>query len=513
MVKPRLARVDAALFAFAALIGAVHLTTPFGREHALTAYVARAWLHGATPYRATLSFDAPGLVGLHAFLALLGNHGAVPLRVAALLAVLAVGALAPLVALPRGTTLAPGVRGLAACGASLFAHGYFDFWTSGRGGVFVAAALLGAAAALLRDRHALRGPLVAGALLGVALTLRTAAFPFVPLLLGVAFTDPAGGAQRARRVGLVLAGGGVAIAFALLLIAAGGGLSDAHDLLWSARCVFLGEPRWETFGAALFSARLWATYEPVTSPLAFVFLAGALRAALQRDAAAFGRAVFVAGFALAAVVSLAVVGSSDLSEPELLVGLVALVVASVAHEIARMFPQAVKRAHALFLAQCIFFYAISCWEIWTPPAVYGLRWRALARRVTGRYDQRAYLATFDARALGFFPAEQWELAAWLRANTGPGDNILVRGYEPGLYLFAGRRYEGRFFTTAQLTWPNCAYKRGAWLAQDRDDLARTRPRVVIAIAGAPGLDGEESVRSEGYEVRFRTAHFVALAPR
>lgn len=507
MVKGRAGRIDAALIAFAALIGAAHVSFPLGREHALPAYVARAWLHdGATPYRGTLSFDGPGLVWLHALVALLGERSAVPLRLAALLSVLAVGALAPLVVVPRGAPIAPGVRGLSACGASLFAHGYFDFWTSGRGGVFVAAALLGAAAVLLRDRHALRGPLVAGALVGVALTLRPAAFPFVPLLLGVAFS----GAGRARRVGLVLVGGGLAVGLALLPIAAGGGLSDAYDLLWDARCLFLGEPRWETFGALFFAARLWASYEPPASPLAFLFLASALRAALQRDADTFGRAVFVAGFALASVASLAVVGSGDLAEPELLVGLVALVVASVAQELARVFPRATGRAHALFLAQCIYLYAISCWEIWTPPAVYGLRWRALAWRVTGRLDERAYLATFDRPAIGFFPAENAALAEWLRANTGPGDRLLVRGYEPGLYLLAGRTYGGRFFTTSQLAWDTCAYKRGLWRAQDREDLARIRPRVVVAIDVPSGLDAKETFLPLGYSERFRTGHFRAL---
>lgn len=509
MVKDRVGRVDAALIAFAALIGAAHLSFPLGREHALAGYAARAWLHGGTtPYSGTLSFDAPGLVWLHAVVALFGERSAVPLRLAALLAVLAVGALAPLVVVPRGAPIAPGTRGLSACAASLFAHGYFDFWSAGRGGVFVAAALLGAAAALLRDRHALRGPLVAGALVGAALTLRSAAFPFVPLLLGVAFSGPAQG--RARRVGLVLVGGGLAVGVALLPIAAGGGLADAYDLLWDARCVYLGEPTWETFGALFSAARLWASYEPVTSPLAFLFLAGALRAALQRDAGAFGRAVFVAGFALASVASLAVVGSSDLSEPELLVGLVALVVVSVAQELARIFPRATGRAHALFLAQCIFLYAISCWEIWTPPAVYGLRWRALAWRVTGRLDERAYLATFNKRAIGFFPAENAAMAEWVRANTGPGDRVLVRGYEPGVYLLAGRTYGGRFFTTSQLAWDNCAYKRGAWLAQDREDVARTRPRVVVAIDAPPGLDAKESFLALGYRERFRTEHFFAL---
>jgi hypothetical protein len=502
-------RVDAAMFAFAALIGASHLSFPLGREHALAGYVARAWLAGTTPYRGTLSFDAPGLVWLHALLALFGERSAVPLRVAALLSVLAVGALAPLVVVPRGTPIAPGVRGLSACAASLFAHGYFDFWTSGRGGVFVAAALLGACAALLRDRHAVRGPLVAGALVGLALTLRTAAFPFVPLLLGVAFSGPP--RRGVQRVGLVLAGGGVVVGLAVLPIAYGGGLAHAYDLLWDARCVFVGPPRWETFGALFFAANLWGSHEPLSSPLAFLFLAFALRAALQRDASRFGRAVFVAGFAVASVTSLAVVGSSDVAEEELLVGLAALVVVSVAQELALLFPQAPRRAHAAFLVQCIFLYAISCWEIWSPPAVYGLRWRALAWRVTGRLDERATLATFGNPAIGFFPTENADVAGWLRANTKPGDNVLVRGYEPGLYLLSGRTYAGRFFTTGPLVWNNCAYKRGAWLAQDQEDLARTRPRVVVTVAGASGLDGKESLLPLGYKERFRTPHLVVTA--
>lgn len=509
MVRRLPGRLDATLFVFAVLIGVAHLSFPLGREHALAGYAARAWLFdGTTPYSGTLSFDPPGLLWLHALVALFGERSAAPLRVAALLSVLAVGALAPLVVVPRGTTISPGVRGLSVCAASLFAHGYFDFWSSGRGGVFVAAALLGAAAALLRDRHAVRGPLVAGALVGLALTLRPAAFPFVPLLLGVAFSgSPRRGAQR---VGLVVAGSALLVGLALAPIAYRGGLPNAYDLLWDARCIYTGGPWWETFSSLFFAARLWASYEPLSSPLAFLFLAGALRAALQRDAGRFGRAVFVAGFAGASVASLAVVGSSDLSEPELLVGLVALIVVSIAQDLALVFPRATTRAHTLFLVQCIFLYAISAWEMWAPPAVYGLRWRALAWRVSGRLDERGYLATFAKPAIGFDPVENTEIAAWLRANTGPNDNVLVRGYEPDVYLLSGRRYKGRFFTTSQLMWKNCAYNRGAWLAQDREDIARTRPSVVVSILATPGPDAKETFLPLGYAERFRTLHFFAL---
>ncbi len=509
---------DAALVAFAALVGAVHLTVPLGREQALPAYAARAWLFGGTtPYEGTLTLDPPGMLLLHALVAPFSESSPVPFRLLCLASALAVGLLAPLVAVPRDTPIAPGVRGLSACAASLFAHGYFDFWGSGRGGVFVALCLLGAAAVLLRDRHAVRGPLLAGALTAAALLLRPAAFPFVPLLLGAAWSSVAPSDTKvrfagARRAGLMAAGTLGTGALLLLPFARGHGLREGYDLLWNARCIFLGEPRWEAAWWLFHAAAMWGWYEPAASPLAFVFLASGALAAVRGDRARLGRVGFIAGFAVASFTSLQLIRSTDSCETELFVGFLTLVVASISQTVAEAFPTAMRRAQSVLLLQCIFLYAISCWEIWTPPAVYGLRWRALYRRVVGTSDAQAYLKTFDKPELSFYPAENLEVATWLRAHTAPGDPVLVRGHEPEIYLLAGRRTPGRFFSTGQLVWNNCAYRRDEWLAQDREQYTRgpTRPRIVVAIVAPPGVDAAETFLPLGFVERLRTPHYVVL---
>jgi len=72
------------------------------------------------------------------------------------------------------------------------------------------------------------------------------------------------------------------------------------------------------------------------------------------------------------------------------------------------------------------------------------------------------------------------------ANTAPDERVLVRSYEPEIYVLSSRRYGGRFFWSDWLTSPRRAYRRDEWLAEDARDFERVAPTWVVALP--PVLD-------------------------
>lgn len=511
------ARIDLALVALAITIGVPHLFFPLGRDQALAASVARAWVFdGTRPYEGSFTQHPPGLLLLHAFAAPFGDTHAFPFRLLCLVAVLVTGLGAPLVLVPAKTRVPPGVMGLGACSASLFAHGYFDYGDSGRGGVFVAACLSVAAALLLRASHE-DGPsrdagrvLGAGTLLGAALLLRPTALVFAPLLLGVAVSRERPWALAARRLGVFVLGVGLPIGAALLLFARGHVLSDAYDLLWDGRCTYLGAHARGALDPLFAMASALTTFEPLVAPLAFLSAAFAAWAFFDDRREDLGRRVLVVGVTLASLVAIVVERNNARFAFELLVLPVALAVSAIALDLGRMFPTATARAHLALLAQCIFLYAVSCWEIYTPPAVYGLRWAGLTLHARGRMPARMYAHTFDAPHEEYYPAESAEMAAWIRARGAEGDELLVRGNAHDVYLRTGLRYRGRFGASSALTTKGCAYKRAEWLAQDRAELRARLPRFVVVRDVDEGVDSAEPFLPLGYTEGFRTSHYVVL---
>ncbi len=520
------AGIDLALVALAVTIGVPHLFFPFGREQALVASVARAWLFdGMRPYEGAFTQAPPGLVILHAIAALFGDTHAFPFRLLCLAAVLVTGLSAPLVIVPPKTRIPPGVTGLGVCAASLFAHGYFDFCDSGRGGVFVAACLTPAMALLLRastedgpSREARRA-IGAGALVGVALLLRPTAIVFTPLVLGVATSGERSWRLTARRLGALALGAGLSIGAALLVLARGHVLSDAYDLLWDGRCAYLGAHARGALDPLFAAASALTTFEPLVAPIGFLSAVFGVWAFVDGRRDDLGRRVLVAGVTLASVSAIVVERHHARFAFELLVLPVALAVSAIALDLARLFPTATARAHLAFFAQCIFLYAVSCWEIYTPPAVYGLRWAGLTLHARGRMPSRMYAHTFDAPHEAFFPAESAEMAEWIRARAAEGDELLVRGNAQDVYVRTGLRYRGRFGSSAPLTAKGCAYKRAAWLAQDSKELRARRPRFVIvqdvdhgkgSAEPDEGIDSAEPFLPLGYTEGFRTSHYVVL---
>jgi hypothetical protein len=103
------------------------------------------------------------------------------------------------------------------------------------------------------------------------------------------------------------------------------------------------------------------------------------------------------------------------------------------------------------------------------------------------------------------------VAAWLRERAAPGDELLVRGYEPEVYTLARMRWGGRFMFTAALVDPKRAYRRAEWLAEDSAQVDARAPRWAVAFDGErPELDTPVWLERRGFTRRASFGAFVVL---
>jgi hypothetical protein len=148
----------------------------------------------------------------------------------------------------------------------------------------------------------------------------------------------------------------------------------------------------------------------------------------------------------------------------------------------------------------------------TKPDVWWLRAKNAVRFARGDLDAQALVESFDV--------EDWidmtssrAAGEWVRTHALPGEHLLVRGYDPQIYYFAGRRYSGRFFWSSVLVTPGLSYRRDEWLAADRADIERLRPAWVVtpseSLAGGE-CESPGWFEGMGWERRSAFGDFVVL---
>lgn len=484
MKHPRL--VDGVLLALAFVLGLAHLHYPFGREHALAAYVGVEWLRGSAPYAQLQNQEGPGLLLVHGVLGIFDGR-ALDFRVLCLLGTLALGWLAPTVVRDEGEEVRAGARGISAFGSSLVAHGFFDFWHAGRGGQLAMLAWLLAVALLRRGTRPIAA-IAAGILAGLGIALLPTSFPFLALIGYVLWS----GRAAWRRWLMVVLGFAAAVLF---FVAAMGpsGTRGAYELLVSARCLYFGRDYVEMPGL-----RVTEHFVPVAAPVLGAFaLAWGLSARERRLGS--GHRVVV-GWAACTYATLWIPSSFAIHENEVWVALAALVLARIGLDAHVLFGARAPRAIASFalLLGTLF---------WTSSA-------GAPNLFVARY--RAYLQgkdrpeTFDVPEIAFLSDEIHEVALEIRRLTAPHERVAIRGYEPELYLAARRRYGGRFFWTGHLQWEGCAYAREAWTERDQRDLDYYRPALVVAFANDSGVDSYVPFVQSGYRIESRISRYVLL---
>jgi hypothetical protein len=141
----------------------------------------------------------------------------------------------------------------------------------------------------------------------------------------------------------------------------------------------------------------------------------------------------------------------------------------------------------------------------------------VAKYVTGAKSPGDYAGFFDADNLLFSYRISKQMGDWARAHTEPSDTIVVRGFEPVVYVVADRRAPTRFFWTSALFKQGWAYKATAWEEEDHAALLRNPPKVVFALGITHDwIESAEYFERMGYVERTRFGNHIALergAPR
>jgi hypothetical protein len=446
-------RLDSIGVLAAFVYGLPSLAYRYGPDQAMFHYVAREWLDGRLPYRDVFDVKPPGIFVLEALLLALFGESEVVLRVAALVAVVAVGVLAALAfggeAAPSttrpatttatatatattsptatttattGSTRRDGELGLGALLAVGWHYGAFDFYHSAQTELFQALFLMGGLVAL-RHRH----DSLAGALLAVATLFKlTAALPAALVLAIVVRRDP----RWATRTLRVTVGGAIPYAvfvgaYALVdLVGSGGALASLGDYLDLVA-------HYGTSAKPSLLARL-STFWLENAAWPLVAFAGAMLALRERPrerARILEPMVLFLGSAGAVLTQ----GKLSAYQWDVTSGfLVALVLAGL-----RVVP-----TRAAFAAAVVLLVV----PLARPDARYGRHVRALAsgESVTAQMEHADFLYAYD---------EQTRMAEAIAARgPRPGDLLHVRGYEPTVYVLTGLSSPARFFENHLHSW-------------------------------------------------------------
>lgn len=484
------------------LVGLPTLFFPFGRDQGLYYYVGREWfLRGAIPYRDMLEQKTPGIFVLHGLaIRLLGEH-MWSIRVFELVGVFAMGLVAAYAATPMDKRVPPGLRGLGVLGACLLYFGFFNFWDSAQCEIWVAVFVTCALAAIARVRPPLVAATLSGLLCGLAVVMKPPAILFVPIC-GVVLLrrEP-----RGARVRLAIAFAATAAVPWLVVLgyfAAAGGLAALFDVLGGANRYYVTHEPGVDGPVEIFSRSVGVVriYGPLGAALAWSCIVAGRRASQRRDRPTRDAYLLVLALTIAAYAIVFVQMKFYFYHWGVIILPMTLAVTTFARDAWHFALRRGKRRSfgAIFIASTVGLYLTTMASefLWFMEAKHVVLYEA------GKISRDEFGNFFRVDILGFNERDDHAVAEWLRANSSPADRVAVRGFEPEIYAESGRTYGGRFFWTLFLTMPTRAYKRTEWLADDRADIERVRPRFVVAIASAAsGPDSPAFFESLGYAPR------------
>jgi hypothetical protein len=428
------------------------------------AYVGSTIARGGMPYSDAWDLKPPGIYLAYALLGwIAADHGWLLmawLRAADLLIAAGCGVL--LVLLAR-RCCGP-AAGWAAAGwyASLYLHG--TFWSLAQAEAWANPLVLGAILLALREPGP-RGParpwFCAGLLLGAAALLKfTALAPAVPFLAWALWKAPE---ERADRAFALLGGTAAPMILAWLWLFARGAWGDYLEIQRGfvepyalLNAPTLGKRVQNLFGHTLgWFAQLWLPSilglcgllagvffkDRGVRPFAVLLLAGLTAVWVQNKYFGYHWQTAIPGFAL--------LGAA---------GTVAVLRRAGMREV-----PAAALAAALPLV----------WSLGTQWPFY----RDAALLAAGRLPRERWLAHFRPPGKDFsFPADA-RVADYVRKHTAPADPVLIWGFEPAVYLLAGRRAPTRFFFAVPVA---VTFTPKTWREEFLEDL-RARPPALFLV--------------------------------
>ncbi len=516
--RPPLHVEDALGLAVASLFGVASLVLPFGRDQGLYYYVGREWaLRGTIPYRDVFDHKTPGIYAIHALSVLVFGEHAWGIRIFDFLAVVGIGIVVALLSVPRDRRMDGGTFGRSVAFTALLYYGFLNFWDTAQSEIHFA--LLGCLSILFArrfDEKRLGFALLAGLSAGLAFVMKPPAMWLVLLALGLVFLRlreaKAPTLTYAKVVAILGIGGLLPVLTTLAYFASKGAVAAMRDIVVGANGYYVShEHAQNPIADGIDGAQGYIAHY---SPLSVLLLGGALCllvfARKGGDARTVARYRF--GFALVLMCTACVAMQMKfyLLHWTVVIPSFALLGVLLGADFtssvrARGFSEPMARMAPWGIALAAFFLSPSGRR-------YVEQQLAVERYLDGRDARQWYLGRYAFADIKFDCAESEWVGDYLREHTTSDEPVLVRGFQPEIYAVAKRHYQGRFFWSLFLTSPNRAYRREAYLAEDREAFEKARPRYVVTRRESTevNLDHPDYYVPLGYRIEVEHGRFVVM---
>ena len=477
-------RADFILIILAILYSLPSFGYPFGRDQAAHFYMGREWLNGLLPYRDTFDQKPPGIFFMHALgIAMLGAHQWA-IRVLDLMGILGVGLLAAKT-VRRAWKPAHGEAGILVLLTAGFYYTCFDYWDTAQVETWEGLALLAGYALVEKTPRSWRA-FLSGALAGVAFLFKfPAALIAVVIAIALALrTWETAGNKRFNSVitslalysaGVLMVVGGCVAYFAVQ-----GGFKDMVDVLYGFNVYYATQKPTASDVAQQWVFDFWMKHCAAWVWIALIsWLAGTVYAITRRSFA------IARGACMALLLFLSAAASVWLQQKFYCYhwGItVPFIMLGAGYGVAVCMRYLPRLTAALAIAIMINGFAGAPPWYSNDKVTYPTVSKAFWEYTGGYQDRVAYLNQFLGGYGYYYQAEEI-MGDMIRQRAQPGDQLIVRGFEPAIYAVSGLRSPSRFFIEIPFIDPFLkGYNTTTWPAEHERACWTNPPRFVVSFA-------------------------------
>lgn len=490
--KPdRWTRAAIVIVALGMLFGAPSIAYPYGRDQGLFHYIGREWfVHGAVPYRDTFDLKPPPIYLVYGICARVFGDAMWGIRLVEwLLLVPLCGFLAASLASPPEERT-PKLRiAFGVFVANVVYFGFFDFWNTGQCELWCAVACLLGVWIIQRTKLSIhRAAALSGICAGFAFLMKPPAALMVLVVVWTLVWKHR--AERKKAVLATLTFGASAVAVGvvtLLYFVKAGAFREMVDVLVNYNREYV---KYDRDGNDLsdFVTRVGGDhhyFDPWATAVHFFVGLGAIRGGIDgKDREARPRWLLAAAFIVTAALGVFLQRKFYHYHYGLLVTGEALGVLLLLGDLARMIPE--RRLKTTMLAAVPALLLVLSLPSFRGTAEF--QWWTL-QYLFGGESRDWYTDKFRAGGIHYYFKDREQIGDWVREHSNPNDRVLVRAFEPTIYISAQRSYGGRFATTHHLNSHKVLYRRAEWRAEDRADIERIKPRYIVAMRPRPDVPG------------------------
>jgi hypothetical protein len=505
-------RADYILVILAILYSLPCLGYPFGRDQAAHFYIGREWLNGLLPFKDTYDQKPPGIYLIHALgIAVFGAHQWV-IRALDLVGMLSIGLLAAKT-VRRAWKPAYGEAGILVLLTAGFYYTCFDYWDTAQVETWEGLALL-AGYALVEKKPCSWRAFISGALAGIAFLFK---LPAAVIAVAVALvmmlrTWEIDGDRWIRRaissLALYSAGVLMVIGGCVAYFAVQGGFKDMWDVLYGFNLYYATQKPTSSNVAQQWVFDFWLKHSAPWVWITFIsWLAGTAYAIARRSFAVARGACLGFLLFLSAVASVWLQRKFYCYHWGITLPFIMLCAGYGVAVCMRYFPRL-----TIALAITIMIYGFVCSPRWysNDKITYQTVTKSFWEYTGGYLDRVSYLNQFLGGYGYYYQAEEI-IGDMIRQRAQPGDQLIVRGFEPAIYAVSGLRSPSRFFIEIPFIDPFLrGYNTTTWPAEHERACWTNPPRFVVTFAR--DRRDVNNIISRGYR-KIRTVNQFVLLER